>query len=264
MTNPAQARKRKAATGPHAIRGASLPRVVEAGEQPANDPPIERAKLDPMLYLEFVRKIATRIARHVPSHVCIDDLVSAGMVGLIDAMDRYDPARVDRFETFAEFRVKGAMLDELRRDDLMARNARLTSKRITRTIQQLTSSLGRPPCESEIADTLRMTAVEYRRLLDRVGGVHMVSLEELGCDVGSPCIGPDELTHRRELEAHLERAFAALPERQRQVLDMYYRRDMTLKAIGRTVGVTESRVCQIVNEATNRLRMALKNDVSRE
>ncbi|MBX7079753.1 MAG: FliA/WhiG family RNA polymerase sigma factor [Nannocystaceae bacterium] len=241
---------------------------VEVGHEPAaNEAPV-RPRLDATRYLEFVRRIATRMARSLPAHVSLDDLIGAGTLGLLDAMDRFDPSKADRFETFAEFRIKGAILDELRRYDLMARNARLTAKRLARKTQELTARLGRPPSEAEIADALEMSHEDYRRLVDRIGSVRVLSLEDLqhgdegndrAAELSAKILGPDEATGIRELHARLRNAIAGLPERQQLILDMYYHREMTLKEIGLQVGVTESRVCQIMGEATGRLRHLLRH-----
>lgn len=246
------------------------PAIVDAGEPAANEAPAPSAKkqIDPTQYLNFVRRIATRMARNLPSHVSLDDLIGAGTLGLIDAMDRYDPAKSDRFETFAEFRIKGAILDELRRYDLMARNARLTAKRLARRGQELTARLGRPPTDLEVAASLNMSGVDYRKLVDRVGNVRVLSLDDLVSPddkAGDRCfelsartLGPDEITSIRELQGHLHDAISGLPERQQMILEMYYQREMTLREIGLHVGVTESRVCQIMGEATRKLRTMLR------
>jgi RNA polymerase sigma factor FliA len=220
-----------------------------------------------------VRRIATRMARNLPSHVSLDDLIGAGTLGLIDAMDRYDPAKSDRFETFAEFRVKGAILDELRRYDLMARNARLTAKRLARKSQELTARLGRPPTENEVASAMGMSTRDYRKLVDRVGNVRVLSLDDLvstddrsgdrSFELSAKTLGPDEITSIREMHDRLREAICGLPQRQQMILEMYYQREMTLKEIGLQVGVTESRVCQIMGEATGRLRTLLKAERDR-
>jgi RNA polymerase sigma factor for flagellar operon FliA len=232
-----------------------------------------RPKIDPTKYLDFVRRIATRMARNLPSHVSLDDLIGAGTLGLIDAMDRYDPKKAERFETFAEFRIKGAILDELRRYDLMARNARLTAKRLARKTQELTARLGRPPSDAEVASSMDMSQADYRKLVDRVGNVRVLSLDDLvspedkagdRCfELSSKALGPDELTSMREMQDRLRDAIAGLPERQQMILEMYYQREMTLKEIGLHVGVTESRVCQIMGEATGKLRNILKSERER-
>lgn len=240
---------------------------VGDGGQAANQAPI-RTKLDATRYLDFVRRIATRMARNLPAHVSLDDLIGAGTLGLLDAMDRYDPSKSERFETFAEFRVKGAILDELRRYDLMARNARLTAKRLARKTQELTARLGRPPVDTEVAGALEMSVEDYRKLVERIGSVRVLSFDDLQrsddgatdrvAELSAKTLDPDEAAGIRELHGRLHSAIAGLPERQQMILDMYYQREMTLKEIGMQVGVTESRVCQIMGEATGRLRHLLK------
>ena len=232
----------------------------------------QKKVIDPTDYLDFVRRIASRMARNLPSHVSLDDLIGAGILGLIDAKERYDPAKAERFETFAEFRVKGAILDELRRYDIMARNARLTSKKIARKSHELTALYGRPPTESEIARAMDMSVPDYRNLVNRVGSVRVFSLDDVtsdadgnerGFELPAKGMAPDEATSVRELRAHLRDAINGLPERQQRIIEMYYDRGMTLKQIGMQVGVTESRVCQIMGEATNKLRVMMRSEVRR-
>lgn len=277
---PRSSRRPKAAnTGPDArLEGLAGGKAANtAPPRAANSGPRKKIKskadIDPTQYLDFVRKVASRMARNLPSHVSLDDLIGAGILGLIDAMDRYDPAKADRFETFAEFRVKGAILDELRRYDIMARNARLTSKKIARKVQSLTALFGRPPTDAEVAAGLELSVKDYRALVDRVGNVRVMSIDDLTGDndtandrrveLSAPGMAPDEVTQMRELHEHLERAISGLPERQQKILHMYYKGEMTLKQIGVEVGVTESRVCQIMGEATNKLRHMLRNEVRR-
>ncbi len=243
--------------------------VSDPAQAPANTDPA----IDPTEYLDFVRKIASRMARHLPSHVCLDDLIGAGTLGLLDAMRRYAPDRGTRFETFAEFRIKGAILDELRRYDMMARNARLTTKKIARQIQELTAKLGRPPEEHEIAGAMDMSVRDYRALVRRIGHVRVVSLDDLSSggpdgqrrrfEIPGRAAGPEEQAARRQMVEHLYRVMDKLPPRQQMILEMYYQRGMTLKQIGLDVGVTESRVCQIVGEATKKLRILLRRELGR-
>jgi len=247
--------------------------VIDSPADPESPAANGRPRIDPTKYLAFVRRIATRMARNLPSHVSLDDLVGAGTLGLIDAMDRYDPAKAERFETFAEFRIKGAILDELRRYDLMARNARLTAKRLARRTQELTARLGRPPTDNEVATSMSMSTGDYRKLVDRVGNVRVLSLDDLlspddksqdRCfELSSKTLGPDELASIREMQDRLREAISDLPERQQMILEMYYQREMTLKEIGLHVGVTESRVCQIMGEATGKLRIMLRMERER-
>lgn len=246
--------------------GPSTLRHVDDGADAANEAP---PAIDPSQYMDFVRRLARRLARNLPAHVSFDDLVGAGMLGLIDASRRFDPSKADRFETFAEFRVKGAILDELRRYDLMARNARLATKRIARKTQELTAKLGRPPVEEELAAGLGISVGDYRELVARVGSVRMLSLDEMargdddagrGMELPSPSPRPDELSMKREMVRRLSQAISNLPPRKQRVLEMYYQREMTLREIGLELGVTESRICQIMGEATQKLRMMLRSD----
>ncbi len=215
-------------------------------------------------HLAFVRRVVARMARRLPSHVQLDDLMGAGVVGLLEALDRYDSSRASDFHTFAEFRVKGAILDELRRRDIMARDARLAAKRFERAIEELTQRLGRAPEEEEIAAALDMSVAEYRAKLHKLTPVRVFSLDDaLPGGLRDGAAGPFEQTARAELRRRLAEAIAELGERQQQVLQLYYFEELTLREVGRVLGVTESRVCQIVSEATLRLRVALGGTTDR-
>ena len=166
----------------------------------------------------------------------------------------------------------GAILDELRRYDLMARNARLTSKKIARKSHELTALYGRPPTESELARAMEMNVTDYRNLVNRVGSVRVFSLDDVSSDgegnersfeLPANGMAPDEVTSVRELREHLRDAINGLPDRQQRIIEMYYDGGMTLKQIGMQVGVTESRVCQIMGEATNKLRVMMRSEVRR-
>jgi len=202
--------------------------------------------------------VAQRVARRLPSHVALDDLLSAGVVGLLESMERYDPERVTDFETYAEFRVKGAIIDELRRRDLMARDARLKAKQIEEVIRRLRQELGREPEEHEIAKRLDISAEELRTKLQKLTPVRVVSLSDLQPNRGAvENRTPFDDVARSELLMRLEQAIARLSERHQQVLQLYYKEELTLREIGEVLSVTESRVCQIVSEATVRLRSLL-------
>jgi RNA polymerase sigma factor FliA len=214
-------------------------------------------------YLPFVRRVVLRLARRLPSHVRVEDLMGAGIVGLLEAMERYDPSRATDFEAFAEFRVKGALLDELRRRDLMARDARLASKQIEEAIGVLAQRLGREPEEPEIAQQLGLSVGELRLRLEKLTPVHVFSFDETDdAAFVSSEENPFEATARHELIGRLANAITRLSERQQQVLQLYYREDLTMREIGVVLEVTESRVCQILTEATLKLRAALTLDES--
>jgi RNA polymerase sigma factor FliA len=228
--------------------------------------PVQSPELAPVAsYLPFVRRIVMRIARRLPSHVQVDDLISAGVVGLLEAMERFDPARVTDFESYAEFRVKGAVLDELRQRDIMARDARLAAKQFEQAVVDLTRKLNREPEEAEIATELGMTIDELRKRLERLTPVRVVSLEDLyATPVPADDDSPFERAAREELVQRLKQAMAVLGDRYRQVLHLYYREGLTLKEIGVVLEVTESRVCQLMSEATLRLRALLGAEQARD
>ena len=209
-------------------------------------------------YLPFVRKVAHRVARRLPAHITLDDLVGAGVVGLIEAMGRYDPTKVSDFEKYAEFRVKGSILDELRRRDLMARDARLEAKQIQQTIEGLTQEVGRQPEEDEIAERLGIDVTELRTKLEKLTPVKVMSFNEVHSDTMPGTVeNPFEQYAKKEMIERLQQALGKLGERYQQVLFLYYQESLTLKEIGEVLDVSESRVCQIMSEATLRLRVLL-------
>ena len=227
---------------------------VEAREVP------EENGLKPVSeYLPFVKKVAHRLARRLPSHVGLEDLIGAGVVGLMEALNRYDPSRMSGFEKFAEFRVKGAILDELRRRDMMARDARLESKGLQRTIGELAQEFGRQPEEEEVAEYMGISVEEYRSKMEKLTPVRVVSFTDV-----FPVNTPDKQANpfdefaKKELVGKLRDAIGKLSERQQRVLQLYYIEDLTLKEIGGILDVTESRVCQILSEATIRLRSIMR------
>ena len=228
------------------------------GERAGSVRPIEE-------YLPFVKRVAQRLARRLPSHIALEDLISAGVVGLLEALNRYDTSRQIDFEKFAEFRVKGAILDELRRRDLMARDARLESKNIENAVQDLTKELSREPEEEELADRLELSVPDLRKKLEKLTPVRVVSFTDVypmntPADDASPF---DEYAKKQKIE-QLAKAIGKLGERHQQVLQLYYQEDLTLKDIGYVLSVTESRVCQILSEATLRLRAMLNPEGARQ
>ena len=212
-----------------------------------------------VLHLPFVKRIAQRFARRLPSHIRLEDLVSAGVIGLLEAMKRYDEQRNPDFHSYAEFRVKGAILDELRRRDLMARDARIEAKLIEETITKLTAEVGREPEEEEIAEKLEITVEDLRAKLGKIIPVRVMSLQDVASgEVPRQESNPHEHAEHNELILRLSHAISKLGERHQQVLHLYYQEELTLKEIGQVLKVTESRVCQIVSEATLRLRALMQ------
>jgi len=210
-------------------------------------------------FLPLVRRIAMRLARRVPSHISIGDLISSGWVGLVEAFSRSsEDMPAEEFEAYASHRVRGSMLDYLRGLDPATRQARNASRRVTRTITELTRALGRPPEEEEIADALGLDLDAYRGLLGQISSAGMSRLELVDLDqldaVTDKNDAPDDLAERHLLAEHVAGAIERLPLRLQQVLALYYQEDCTLREIGAVLQVSESRVCQLHAEAIHRLR----------
>ena len=222
--------------------------------------------VDLLEYMVSVRHIARQVHRKLPSHIELDDLISAGTLGLMDAFRRFDESRHIQFKSFAQFRIRGAILDWLRMLDWSPRELRRKRRVADAAAGLLTQRLGRTPSETEIAAELKMDLTEFQDLLSDLNGLRLESLNEPLTDSAAeeldllpgPC-GNDPLSHVLESEQRrrLEDAMESLPERQRLVLTLYYYEELTLKEIGAMLGVVESRVSQIRAAAIARLRSAM-------
>lgn len=218
-------------------------------------------------HLPTVRYIARRVHEKLPQHVDLEDLISAGMVGLIDAFSKFDHTKKVQFKSYAQFRIRGAILDSLRTLDWSPRELRRKGRAVEETIHTLTQRLGRSPSEHEIAAAMGTTLVEYQQLLGELRGLEIGSLniersedsgdEELSYVPGSPEEDPLLRCLKGELRQHLADAIDELPERERMVLTLYYFEELTMKEIGLTLGVVESRVSQIHSSAVLRLRTSM-------
>jgi len=214
-------------------------------------------------YMSIVRRHAYRLARRLPSHVHVEDLMGAGFVGLADALNKYDRSGPDRFEAYADCRIRGAMLDELRSYDPLSRDLRDLNNKIVATVRRLTSELGRPPEEAEIAENLDIPVEAFRDRLAKLAFGGLVSLDTTGGEGADGFeIGDDSADWadaqllRGERRERLADAVGQLPERLQNLLKLYYEQDYTLREIGDLLGVTESRACQLHAEAIIRLRAA--------
>ena len=222
-----------------------------------------------MEHLPVVRYIARRIHEHLPAHVEMDDLVSAGMVGLADAFNKFDAGKKVQFRSYAQFRIRGAILDSLRTLDWSPRDLRRKGRAIETAMHTLTGRLGRTPMENEIAAEMDMSLDEYQHLLTDLRGLEIGSLDvahsedssddEVAYVPSSPEEGPLFQCLKGEMRARLADAITALPERERLVLTLYYYEEMTMKEIGLTLDVVESRVSQIHTSAVLHLRSQLAN-----
>ncbi len=220
-------------------------------------------------YLPLVRRAAGRLIGGLPANVELDDLIQAGMLGLMDAMQRYEPGHGAQFETFAMQRVRGAMLDELRGADWVPRSVRRHQREIGTAVQKLEHRLGRAPADTEIAAEMGLPLAEYHAMLSDVRGAQLVYADDGDDEDGDGSFlerhGPVEpradpaaqLADRRFRES-LVQAIEALPEREQYVMSMYYEHDMNLREIAAVLGVTESRVCQLHSQSVARLRSKLK------
>jgi RNA polymerase sigma factor FliA len=220
-------------------------------------------------YLPMVRRTAHRMIGRLPANVEVDDLIQAGVMGLMEAMERYEQGHGAQFETFAMQRVRGAMLDELRGTDWVPRSVRKHQRAIADAVHTLEHRLHRAPSDAEIAAHLGVALETYHAMLVDVRGAQLVYTDDYEADESDTHyldrhVAPDEktdpaaqLADRRFREA-LVAAIGDLPEREQYVMSMYYEHDMNLKEIAAVLGVTESRVCQLHSQSVARLRSRLK------
>lgn len=220
-----------------------------------------------------MRKLALQLLARLPASVELDDLIQAGMIGLLDAARRYQEVADAQFETYATARIRGAMLDELRNQDWLPRSVRSKAKRIDQAIAQLTQQLMRPPSEAEIAGHLELPLGEYHQLLYDAQGAQIVHYEDFGSENAgegrdgdwaagaaetSGSGNPLEALLAEDFRSALAEAIAALPEREKLLLSLCYEQGLNLKEVGAVMGVTEARVCQLRSQAMGRLRARLK------
>jgi RNA polymerase sigma factor for flagellar operon FliA len=220
-----------------------------------------------MEHLPMVRYLARRIHERLPHHVELDDLVSAGMLGLLDAMRKFDPEKKVQFRSYAQFRIRGAILDSLRTLDWGPRDLRRKGRAVEEAMRAVTARLGRAPQEGEVADEMGWSLGEYQQLLGELKGLEIGTLhaerseesgeEELAFVPANPEDDPLFRCLKGELRERLIHAIEALPERERLVMTLYYYEEMTMKEIGLTLGVVESRVSQMHSSAVLHLRSML-------
>ena len=219
-------------------------------------------------YLPLVRRLAQQMIARLPANVELDDMVQAGVMGLIDAVGRFEESQGVAFEAFAASRIRGAMLDELRAGDWLPRSARKSQREIEGAVHRLEGRLKRAPTESEIARELGVAIQDYQRMLNDARGAQLIHFDDLGPDgeddylerhIADEGGDPQALLQDKRFRLALARAIDDLPEREKLVMSLYYEQDMNLKEIGAVLGVTESRVCQLHSQAVARLRARLRS-----
>lgn len=225
-------------------------------------------------YAPMIKHLALRIASRLPSHIELDDLINSGVIGLMDAIDKFDPAKGVRFETYAEFRIRGAILDELRAQDWVSRSVRQKANLLSKTYAELEQKLGRAATDEEVMRTLGLDQEGFYKLLHMVRSISVVNWEEI--------TGREKLDGERTESAsdfwtgedpvrdfafsrvrrELEKAIEALPEMESVVIALYYYADLNMKEIGQVLDITESRISQIHTKAVLRLRGKLLQGLS--
>jgi RNA polymerase sigma factor for flagellar operon FliA len=217
-------------------------------------------------HLSQVRLIARRIQERLPDHVCLDDLISTGIIGLISAIDNFDPVHNVKLKTYAEYKIRGAILDSLRGLDWAPRQKRRKAKQIEAAHAAAEQRLGRLPGEDEIAAELEIPLEEYHRWLVEIRGLNVASLEGVGGDGGCDLLHyvadeqeslPSTILERSELERLLAEGIDRIPAMERTVLSLYYKQELTLREIAEVVNLHESRISQIKTQAILRLRTHL-------
>ena len=222
-------------------------------------------------YLPYVKRIVQRIAVHLPGSVEIDDLTNAGIIGLIEAAERYDPTRDNKFITYAVFRIKGAVLSELRSRDFLSKANRRKARELEKAHLNLEQKLGREVKDEEVADELGLSLNAFYQIKG-LSSISFISLDEIGCTSEKDQKGlmsylvddtsEDALTLTRlsEIEKSVADAIGKLPEKERLIISLYYWEELTMKEIGKILGITESRVSQIHSQAVARLRRKLTKE----
>lgn len=223
-------------------------------------------------YAPLVKFIAQKIASRLPSNIELDDLISCGVIGLMDAISKFDATRDNKFKTYAEFRIRGAILDELRAQDWVPRSVREKSKTLERAYAKLEKELGRPAKDDEMCAELQCSMEEFHELLNKSKSVSLLNIDDsTSFNRGDKKLMMGLLEHRRasnpfaavnykRAQGVIKDGIKSLPEKQRLVLSLYYFEDLNLKEIGQVLEVTESRVSQLHTQAILKLKAKLKND----
>ena len=246
-------------------------RVPGGGLRPM-PPPVQEEMV--LQYAPLIKYIASRLALRLPPHISLEDLISSGIIGLMDAVQKFDPQKNINFKTYAEFRIRGAMLDELRSLDWVPRSVRKKTHLLEHAYANLQKSLGRPAEAEEVARTLAMDLEDYYQLLDETKVISVMALEGPRRALAGGVDFPDHdllevlrdenardaffSVHASELQEIMVQAIETLPDKEKLLISLYYYEELTMKEIGDVMGYTESRISQLHSQAMYRLKYKLK------
>jgi RNA polymerase sigma factor for flagellar operon FliA len=224
-------------------------------------PPVDELVLK---HGELVKRIAYHVISRLPAHIDVDDLIQAGMIGLLNAAQNFTPTKGANFETYAGIRIRGAMLDEARKSNWTPRSTFRNAKQVSQAIRAIEGKTGRDARPPEIAEALGVSLEEYHHMVESAASSRLLSYEQLAEDPerssmlpDTPEDGPETVLEDDQFREALARAIATLPERERLVLSLYYDDELNLREIGEVLEVSESRVCQIHGQAVVRIRARL-------
>lgn len=238
----------------------------------------EEQKLNPKVrakvineFSPLIKYIASRIAIRLPPHIDLNDLINAGVIGLIDAIEKFDASKQIKFKTYAEFRIRGAILDELRSMDWVPRSVRQKARKVEDAYARLEYALGRPASDEEVAGEMKIDIDSFHKLLSETASVSLLSLDDLGeddSDISKRNLLEFILQDEKEWPSHklryaevreiVAKGILSLPEKERMVISLYYYDELTMKEIGHVLKFTESRVSQIHTKAVLRLRSKMQ------